>query len=709
MLIGLLDSITSRLSAISPSTANTTATAHEEPRLSTQILYSSLSSTTKKLAQQLTAEITTSSPHLNASLESLDHLDLDQLIVQTPVHATHQLAVFLLPSYNVESPVDSVLAQFRDALYDFRVANNSLAGLGYAVVGIGHSDYRHEFCKQALELDHILDGLGARRLIPIRKIDVSVDPERDIKDYCHHVLQTTFTPSLKSFAELSSIKSQPVKYSSENEEEQEEEEEVDNSDDEFVDYSSPTKPLSKAEIARQKSQKLLKRKKGNQDPKSGTLDIEDLGAGVPQIADLGEDPSSNSKEEGLEAQMIKKDMISPMTRKSLTKQGYAIVGSHSAVKTCRWTKASLRGRGFCYKHAFYGIQSHQCMEATPSLACANKCTFCWRSHTNPVGTSWRWKTDDAEFVVEESLKEHDRLIKQLAGMPGVRADRFSEARTPRHAALSLVGEPVMFPHIKKYISLLTEKHISTFLVTNAQFPDSLLDLPPVTQLYLSIDAGTKESLKSIDRPLHRDFWERFLASIDIVRTKKVRTVFRLTLVKGENSDEIKEYAELIRRGQPDFIEVKGVTYCGYPGSSNLTIKNSPWHNEVIKFVEDLCEEINDPRYRTSTDSNADEAPVAEYGLAAEHAHSCCVLAAHQKYYFDDQWHTWIDYDKFFELVESGASQFDGLQYCAPTPEFALFGAPQAGFSPEDQRWFRKKTLAKIALDAAGPAVVADPE
>jgi tRNA wybutosine-synthesizing protein 1 len=81
----------------------------------------------------------------------------------------------------------------------------------------------------------------------------------------------------------------------------------------------------------------------------------------------------------------------------------------------------------------------------------------------------------------------------------------------------------------------------------------------VTQLYLSIDAGTKESLKSIDRPLHRDFWERFLESIDIVRKKKIRTVFRLTLVKGENSDEIKEYAELIRRGQPDFIEVKGVS------------------------------------------------------------------------------------------------------------------------------------------------------
>lgn len=35
---------------------------------------------------------------------------------------------------------------------------------------------------------------------------------------------------------------------------------------------------------------------------------------------------------------------------------------------CRWTKAMLRGRGGCYKHTFYGINSSQCMEMTPSLA-----------------------------------------------------------------------------------------------------------------------------------------------------------------------------------------------------------------------------------------------------------------------------------------------------------------------------------------------------
>ena len=75
---------------------------------------------------------------------------------------------------------------------------------------------------------------------------------------------------------------------------------------------------------------------------------------------------------------IKKEMISDKPSTALSKQGYHLVGSHSGVKICRWTKSQLRGRGGCYKHSFYGIESHRCMEATPSLACANKCVFCWR-------------------------------------------------------------------------------------------------------------------------------------------------------------------------------------------------------------------------------------------------------------------------------------------------------------------------------------------
>jgi tRNA wybutosine-synthesizing protein 1 len=36
--------------------------------------------------------------------------------------------------------------------------------------------------------------------------------------------------------------------------------------------------------------------------------------------------------------------VNDTLRRNLTKQGYNIVGSHSGVKLCRWTKSMLRGR-----------------------------------------------------------------------------------------------------------------------------------------------------------------------------------------------------------------------------------------------------------------------------------------------------------------------------------------------------------------------------
>ena len=45
------------------------------------------------------------------------------------------------------------------------------------------------------------------------------------------------------------------------------------------------------------------------------------------------------------------------------------------------------------------------------------------------------------------------------------------------------------------------------------------NLIPVTQLYVSVDASTKDSLKKIDRPLFRDFWPRFLDSLKALSEK----------------------------------------------------------------------------------------------------------------------------------------------------------------------------------------------
>jgi tRNA wybutosine-synthesizing protein 1 len=367
--------------------------------------------------------------------------------------------------------------------------------------------------------------------------------------------------------------------------------------------------------------------------------------------------------------------VASPTHKALTKQGYTIVGSHSGVKICRWTKSALRGRGSCYKYSFYGIASHLCMETTPSLSCSNKCVFCWRHGTNPVGTTWRWKVDPPALIFDGVKEGHYRKIKMLKGVPGVRADRFAEAFQIKHCALSLVGEPIFYPHINEFTALLHAEHISSFLVCNAQHPDQLAALQPVTQLYVSIDASNRESLKRIDRPLHRDFWERLQRCLSILHEKRhsQRTVFRLTLVKDFNiADEVGGYADLVERARPCFIEIKGVTFCGTSTSSaaGLRMENVPFYAEVCAFAVSLDAELA----RRGLD----------YGLAAEHAHSCCILLASTRFRIEGKWHTRIDYPRFFELLASG-EPFTPEAYMdrEPTPEWATWG--KGGFDPRDVR------------------------
>lgn len=61
----------------------------------------------------------------------------------------------------------------------------------------------------------------------------------------------------------------------------------------------------------------------------------------------------------------------------------------------------------------------------------------------------------------------------LPGVPGVKPERYEEGLAVKHCALSLVGEPIMYPEINTFIRLLHSEHISSFLVTNAQFPQEI--------------------------------------------------------------------------------------------------------------------------------------------------------------------------------------------------------------------------------------------
>lgn len=410
------------------------------------------------------------------------------------------------------------------------------------------------------------------------------------------------------------------------------------------------------------------------------MDLEDMGASML---------NSNATEQSSELP----DMTTPSQAVALKKEGYRLIGTHSAVKLCRWTKHQLRGRGGCYKHTFYGITSYQCMEATPSLACANKCVFCWRHHKNPVGKEWRWKTDDPYMIVEEAVKEHILMIKETKGIPGVKMDRWREAHTVRHCALSLVGEPIMYPRIDEFLGELHRRQISTYLVTNGQHPQSIASIRPITQLYVSVDAPTPETLIAIDRPLFQDAWERLQESLRMLKKKGQRTVARLTVVKGWNSDEVEGYAKLIALGHVSLVEVKGVTFCGKSDASNLNMSNTPWHHEVVELVRNLKHELSKLR--------EGDPDIPDYDLACEHKHSVSVLLARvDQFAVDDpetghrKWRTWIDYEKFQELAARNAEDptftFDVKDYLADTPSWALFGAAEEGFDPTDSRHRKKQ-------------------
>uniref|UniRef100_H2YWM4 tRNA 4-demethylwyosine synthase (AdoMet-dependent) n=1 Tax=Ciona savignyi TaxID=51511 RepID=H2YWM4_CIOSA len=562
--------------------------------------------------------------------------------------------LFLISTYTDGTPPPSCewfCRWLQDASNDFRVNKSLLSNMRFAIFGLGNSLYSDHYNTIGRNLDRWLHKLSATRIFPFTAGDENVVQSKHgsikldfnaWKSEIISVLEYLLAGNQKNgvvtpVAEIDSVSSttQCLVCTIHNPHQQEEEEEEEEKGEEGEDV----------------------------------VDVEDVGDAMshyPLLTKLGcPNRSNGTNGVSMRKRNSKKppEMITDELRKSLSKQGTCTFCIRVQVIRCK-------------------IDLHKivvCMETTPSLACANKCVFCWRHHSNPVGTEWKWKMDPAVDVIKGAIENHYDMIKQFKGVPGVKADRFAEGFSIKHCALSLVGEPIMYPEINDFIQMLHEKGISSFLVTNAQFPEAITTLLPTTQLYVSVDAATQDSLKKIDRPLFKDFWPRLIESLKALSLKGQRTVYRLTLVKAWNVDELEAYADLVALGKPDFIEVKGVTFCGDSKSSDgLTLKNVPWHDEVLHFVSQLTDMLDG------------------YEIACEHEHSNCVLVAQTKFKSaNGEWRTWIDYARFHELFQrfrATGESFTALDYTATTPAWAVLGADERGFDPQETRWRRKEKV-----------------
>ena len=282
-------------------------------------------------------------------------------------------------------------------------------------------------------------------------------------------------------------------------------------------------------------------------------------------------------------------MITELARKNLEKQGYRFTGKHSSTKICHWTKSSILGQGSCYKHKFYNIKSHQCAQMTPNMICSNMCDFCWRDI--PTGNNIKMDPlDDPEDIIENTIKEQLKTISGFGGNKNKDDISFEMAQNIKHFAISLTGEPTMYPRLGELIQGLTKRGISSFLVTNGQYPDSIEKLEKEnsmpTQIYVSLDAPTKEIYHEIDKPMHHDFWERFNKTLEIINRikNKTRTVLRITAVKHRNMCSEKEYSDLIKKANPKFLEIKGFSLMG-PSTEKLNLDNVPTHEEIKKLAD----------------------------------------------------------------------------------------------------------------------------
>lgn len=290
--------------------------------------------------------------------------------------------------------------------------------------------------------------------------------------------------------------------------------------------------------------------------------------------------------------LISKELVS-----LLKTQKYHLVGEHSAVKRCRWLYEALVHDRPCYKQRFYGIKSHQCIQMTPTLLyCTMRCLFCWRVQSGDLGLKWtelqlpRW--DDPEKIVADCIEAQLKILSGYKGNQKTNQERYIEALTPKHVAISLTGEPTLYPPLGDLIRGFHKRGCTTFLVTNGTLPKALSQLSTEpSQLYVSVCAPDKKTFLETCRPKTSTSWEKLTETLSLLPSLRCSTVIRLTLVRHLNLKRPDLYGRLVEKANPWFMEPKAYMHVGF-SRQRLGFKNMPTHREIREFAAELSKETS---------------------------------------------------------------------------------------------------------------------
>jgi len=379
---------------------------------------------------------------------------------------------------------------------------------------------------------------------------------------------------------------------------------------------------------------------------------------------------------------------------SYTKTTYRIVGKnkHSAVKPCHWFEQRLmtgRDNRNCYKGVF-GIQSHRCLQNTPSLPfCNHQCVFCWRDvEMGAIGSEFLVEPDDPKDLINEMLRQQrdivknhlplrryidnyeimvdllyfmlknkgnydvntlynhlhvsknkierafnllknreflkpvdnslqfyrigkdiefsiqtrdevEELLNRVLTHPEDIMKAHNEAITPNHAAISLDGEPLLYPELDGLVREFRKRDMSTFIVTNGTLPNKIETLNSLpSQLYITLPACTQQMYKKICRPMVKNGWERLMDSLNLINSLSCRTVVRLTAIKDLNINDnvIKDYIKIIEKANPNFFEIKGFTLQAKALLIKERLKSDKQVQDFFpdyKYLEDIAQKFEE--------------------------------------------------------------------------------------------------------------------
>lgn len=274
-------------------------------------------------------------------------------------------------------------------------------------------------------------------------------------------------------------------------------------------------------------------------------------------------------------------------------QGYRFVGKHSAIKVCEWCKKSVKDNGYCYKESFYGIKSHQCIQMTPvAFFCDFNCLHCWRSLNFELPPK-NFKWDSPEEIVNGCIDQHIKYLKGFWGKSNLNKIKMKEVEHPKHFAISLSGEPTLYPFLPEMIDLIKKKGMTAFLVSNGAHPEmieKLLSHQP-TNLYITLHAPNKELFKKEVCPMIENGWKKLLESLSLLKKFSCNTVIRLTLSKMSNMKNPEQYAKIIDNANPKFVEVKAYMPVG-GARIKMGYSAMPSIEEITEFANEISKHSN---------------------------------------------------------------------------------------------------------------------